>query len=212
MSKIFKILDDSHPVLKQVATPFNFSNPGEASELAAALGETMRYNYGIGLAAPQVGISTRLFVMGANDNKIFAIFNPEIIERIGEDSFEEGCLSYRGLFLRIKRPETIKVKFQDFNGLWSEQTFSGLTARIFQHEYDHLDGIVFTTKVHSLNLEKAKRKVKKNLKQLAIQEARHLQQQLVARAQQQAAHNEKLKKASVPLEFNIPDMPLITKP
>src|SRR5258706_7411946 len=102
---IYKILDNSHPALKQLAQPFDFANPVvPAQHLASSLGETMLRAYGIGLAAPQVGISTRVFVMGANENKVFAIFNPEIIERTGEDAFEEGCLSYRGLFLRIKRP------------------------------------------------------------------------------------------------------------
>jgi peptide deformylase len=100
-------------------------------------------------------------------DKIWTLFNPYIIEKneVPAD-FSEGCLSYRGLYLKLNRSNHIKVRFQALGGQFVEQEFDGLTAVCVQHELDHLDGVVFTEKVSPINLEKAKRKVKKNLKRM----------------------------------------------
>ena len=103
----------------------------------------------------------------------YVCFNPEIISGTGIDNFEEGCLSFPGLFLPITRPASIKVRYQMMDGKFIEETFTGLTARTYQHELDHLNGIVFTSKVSPIKLDKAKRKVKVNIKRLAAQAAAH---------------------------------------
>ena len=168
--EIMDLVDPYSEVLKTVTPLFDFKNPPtDPKKLGVSLVETMVKNNGVGLAAPQVGLSYRVFVMGA-EGVGFACFNPEILEEYhGYDKFEEGCLSFKGLFLPIVRPERVKVRYQDWNGLVKEETFSGLTARIFQHERDHLDGIVFTTKVSKTVLERAKDKVKSNCKKLEKQ-------------------------------------------
>ena len=84
----------------------------------------------------------------------------------GEEEYQEGCISYPGLFLKVKRSKSIKVRFTDMYGLTKEQRFDGLTARIFQHELDHLNGVLFTSKVSKTSLDRARDKVKKNIKQI----------------------------------------------
>lgn len=109
--------------------------------------EIIKENQGIGLAAPQVGILKRIIVVDFDNNlKIF--INPEILKKSKEkEIFEEGCLSFPGLFLKIKRPKEIEIKAQDLNGQEIKMKLNGLTARIFQHEVDHLDGILFIDRV-----------------------------------------------------------------
>jgi peptide deformylase len=103
--------------------------------------------------------------MGAQ-NVAFACFNPEILETEGEETVHEGCLSFPGLYLKVKRPFKIKVRYTEMNGNEKEVTFEGLTARIFQHELDHLNGVKFTSLVGPVALDIAKQKVKKNLKKM----------------------------------------------
>ena len=83
-----------------------------------------------------------------------------------EETYDEGCITYPGLFLKVKRAKTIKVRYIDMNGVEKEQRFDGLTARIFQHELDHLNGIVYISKVSRTVLERSKDKVKKNIKKI----------------------------------------------
>ena len=103
--------------------------------------ELMRAENGIGLAAPQIGISRRVFVMEIGDRR-WACFNPEIIGHSQNVvDFNEGCLSFKGDSCIIKRPESITVRYQNHRGEWQQETLDGLVARCFQHELDHLDGI-----------------------------------------------------------------------
>ena len=151
-------------ILKTKLEPFDFANPPMTpKDLAISLIETMVKYRGLGLSANQVGLPHRVFVMGAHGVG-FACFNPEILESSGEETYDEGCISFPGLFLRITRASSIKVRYTDMNGLTKEEKFEGLTARIFQHEMDHLDGICFTTKVSKIALDKAKSKIKSNIK------------------------------------------------
>ncbi|MGY4686243.1 peptide deformylase [Petrotoga mexicana DSM 14811] len=112
---------------------------------------TMYLYDGVGLAAPQVGISLRLFIMDSreeNEKGKKVVINPEIIEFLGEEvSFEEGCLSIPDIFEDVVRPEGVKVRYQDLSGNNIEEELHGYQARIFQHETDHLDGILFTDKL-----------------------------------------------------------------
>lgn len=182
--ELYSLVDGYDKVLRAKPAPFDFSQYGAekiARFEAISLLETMSKNHGVGLAANQVGLNYRLFVMGS-EGVGYAFFNPEILEVSGEVSFEEGCLSFPGLFLPVKRPDTVKIKYQDMNGQFKEQTFTGLSARIVLHEYDHMEGIVMTSKVSPLILERQKRKVKKNLKLLAAQYERWEKEKIIAQA------------------------------
>tara|TARA_B100000902_G_scaffold149601_1_gene146153 strand:- start:796 stop:1122 length:327 start_codon:yes stop_codon:yes gene_type:complete len=104
----------------------------------------MIHHKGIGLSANQIGIWERVFVM-IRDTEIITCFNPRIIkESKKEISMQEGCLSYPDLFLDISRPESVVVKYEDEDKKFHKVKLDGLDARVFQHEYDHMEGIDFT--------------------------------------------------------------------
>ena len=122
---------------------------------------------GVGLSANQVGLNMRVFVMGTEDVRM-NVFNPTITEFSSEEGHvNEGCLSYPGLTLGVKRPTDIKVKFQNDKGEWCEMQLGGITARIFQHEYDHMEGKSFLDHVSPMKLEYYKKKLK-NKKQKIV--------------------------------------------
>ena len=158
-----KLVKENDEVLRQQATAWDFDIDGDPSELIRQLAKTMMENNGIGLAAPQVGILKRIFVMG-NEQRLFACINPEILESTGEYIDQEGCLSFPNLWLKVRRYEKIKVKY--YNALGEEiiSEFEGIIGRVFQHERDHLDGVCFDTRVGKLSLEMAKNRRKKKLR------------------------------------------------
>ena len=138
-------LDNS--ILSKICTPADFKYPTENLRIAQHLIQLMMRERGIGLAANQAGIDLRLFVMFV-DKEIFHCFNPEIIDF--DDKFvimKEGCLSFPGERLDIPRPEKINVKFQSARGIEQIRHFSGIAARCFQHELDHLNGITMHRRV-----------------------------------------------------------------
>ena len=161
--EIYDLVKSTDPVLKQVCKTFDFANPPiDPIHLASSLFETMFKHSGLGLAAPQVGIPYRVFVVGYDNTNKQVFFNPEIIERSQrEDDHLEGCLTFKRLFFKVSRPQEIKVKYQHVNGEWKEDKFVGLTARCIQHEYDHLDGICFTERVGKTTLMMAREKERK---------------------------------------------------
>ena len=117
--------------------------------------ECMYKNNGIGLAAPQVGILKRLVVVDCSDKsnvkKPLKLINPEIIKLSSEIlEFEEGCLSLPTQYAKVKRPAEITVKFQNIEGIYCEESFSGIEATCIQHEVDHLDGKLFVDHVSKL--------------------------------------------------------------
>ena len=123
-------------------------------------------NHGIGLAANQIGLTKRVFVMGSEHipgfPKPFAVFNPVILNASEETALDkEGCLSYPDLWLSIKRPAVIEVRYQTSDGVVVEAALSGLIARCFQHELDHLNGICFVDIVSPLKLKLALNKLRK---------------------------------------------------
>jgi peptide deformylase len=197
--ELYSIADRFDPSLLTKPDPFYFEDSNEhsrtpviARNLAVSLLETMKENYGVGLAANQCGVPLRVFVMGS-EGVGYAFFNPEIIETTGETSFEEGCISFPGLFLPIRRPETVKLKYQDMNGVAQEKTFSGFSARIILHEYDHMEGILFTSKVPNLILDRQKRKVPKNLKILNQQRIKDQKEAIILKAIENLALEAKKK-------------------
>ena len=151
-----KLVDHNDPILTRVCESFDFSNPPiDPIEFAKDLVKHMYDWNGLGLAANQVGLPYRVFAMrGSPEN--FVCFNPRIVDRTTEEvALEEGCLSYPGLLVKIKRPKSIKVRFAMANGDVRTDTFTGMTARIFQHELGHLDGEIFYNKASRYHRDKA---------------------------------------------------------
>lgn len=107
--------------------------------LMEAMLSTMYASRGVGLAAPQVGINQKIFVMDSGDDPLF-IADPQILRRSGSECMEEGCLSLPGKVINVRRAKTIRVKYLDQDNRPVERTFSGMAARIFLHENDHLLG------------------------------------------------------------------------
>lgn len=163
--KPIPIFSDNLSLLSEVMPPFNFSNPiCDPIELIGSLKVTMKLYGGIGLAANQCGIPTRCFVVNVND-EVMAFFNPRITEYFsGEGNMDEGCLSFPGLCLNIKRPLSFKFQYENENGITMVGDFSGIAARCFLHELDHLNGIKFTSHVGKTSLMMAKKKQKKLIK------------------------------------------------
>lgn len=127
--------------MSEICQPVTFERPTDNLRLAQDLFQLMIKERGIGLAANQVGLNIRLFVMYV-DREAFHCFNPEIIHRSEQQTTsEEGCLSFPGDRCTVTRAETILARFANARGQYQEHTFTGLAARCFQHELDHLDGI-----------------------------------------------------------------------
>ena len=161
-----KLVDPSDCLLKKKPEPYLFDKDGDPQYLINVLFDKMHEFGGIGLSANQVGMDKRMFVMSGD--KSLAVFNPVILEyHTDTESFKEGCLTYPGLFLNITRPKSIKVKFQDKLGNNVFEEFIGLTARVFQHEYEHMEGKNFTENVSKLKLDLAKKRYD-NLKKKII--------------------------------------------
>lgn len=158
-----KLLSENDSQLRQVCEPWDFTVDGDPTELVKAMTKIMFENNGIGLAAPQVGVMKRLFIMG-NSDRLFVCINPEIIEVSGEVMDQEGCLSFPDLWLHVKRYEVVKGKYYNATGEEVIKDFPGLIGRVYQHERDHLDGICFDTRTAKLSLELAKNRRKKKKK------------------------------------------------
>ena len=167
---ILPIYAYGQPVLKKVAEPIDQDYPG-LSQLIADMWETMEEANGVGLAAPQIGKSIRLFVVdsasmqpeGEEDQGIRQVFlNAEILEEAGDDcSYSEGCLSIPDVSGDVDRPEEITLSYQDENFVQHTRTFTGMNARVIQHEYDHIDGILFTELLSPLKKRLVKRRLEK---------------------------------------------------
>ena len=154
------------PVLLAVGKPVADIDFGaELETLVSDMFETMEKAGGVGLAAPQVGISKRLFVMnvaGENgDRERHVLINPEIITVEGEQTGDEGCLSFPGLFQAVKREMRVIARARNVDGTEFELDVAGLAARCILHETDHCDGIVFLDRMTALKRELAKRKIKR---------------------------------------------------
>jgi|688.fasta_scaffold04933_4 peptide deformylase len=170
---LINIVDPASDIMRTPLQDFNFDEHAQAEidMMVNVLTNKMVELGGVGLSANQVGLPYRVFVMGIKEYH-GAFFNPRIIETIGEpQAFKEGCLSYPGLFMYIKRPDSVRVGYQNQRGEHRETTFSGLTARIFQHEYDHMEGRDFTMGASKLKMKMAKDRYEKKKKQLIRQHA-----------------------------------------
>ena len=173
--EIYKLVDFYDPILREPTVPWEHRkyDPKESEYLAYSLAETLKYYGGLGLSANQVGLKHRICVINMG-GEIWTMFNPVILEKgLTPATYQEGCLSYPGLYLKVPRSNHIKVRFEAMYGQEVIHEFDGLTAVCIQHEIDHLDGIVYTDQVSPIKLEQAKRKVKKNLKRMKAYAEQH---------------------------------------
>jgi peptide deformylase len=171
---IYPIVAYGDPILRKVTRPIE-KDELDLKTVVANMFETMYDASGVGLAAPQVGLNIRIFVVDgtpmnegeAEEDKEpglegfkKAFINPEILEEDGEEwGFEEGCLSIPGIRGEVFRPERLKIKYRDLD--WNEhiEDYDGTAARIIQHEYDHLQGKLFTDYLPTLKKQLLKRKL-----------------------------------------------------
>jgi peptide deformylase len=153
-----ELVETNNPILTTVCEEYQFEDPPfDPVGFAKDLVKTMRDLSGIGLSAPQVGFPYRVFAIRADPNKVF--FNPTIVwYSDNKVLLEEGCLSTPGLFIPIERSQHIKIRYRQPNGETLTETFTGMTARVCQHENNHLDGILFTHLVSRLKLDRAIKK------------------------------------------------------
>lgn len=165
---MYPIMAFGHGVLRKKALELNSDYP-EIQTLIADMFETMKEAHGVGLAAPQINLPIRLIVIDARpfaedypetEDFVKVLINPTILEESGELwSFNEGCLSFPGLHEDVSRLSNIKIKYQDANFQWREESYDGVLARVIQHEYDHLEGKMFIDRLNPLRKTLLKRKL-----------------------------------------------------
>jgi peptide deformylase len=165
---VYKIVKFGDPILETPAEPITEFDTPELHELVADMFETMYAAKGVGLAAPQVGLSQRLTVIdcsvGEDDSRKLVLINPEIIHLDGSQTGEEGCLSVPGFREDVTRAERVKVRAQNVRGEVFEASGEDLLARAMQHEIDHLNGILFLQHLSPLKRDLIRRKIKKMMK------------------------------------------------
>ena len=144
------------PILSTPTINFNFIDPQiDQYELVQEMLKTMHENRGIALSSNQIGYSLRVFVMRGEDQN-YACFNPKIVHLSDDqNTLEEGCLSFPGINVKIKRSNSVRLRFSTASGGIDTKTFAGLTARAVQHEMDHLDGALFFNRANRYHREKA---------------------------------------------------------
>ena len=161
---ILKVVKYPEPVLSQPGEPVTEFN-SELEKLAEDMFETMYASQGIGLAAPQVAVSKRVTVIDLSQGKDPAqklvLVNPEITFREGKQYEEEGCLSFPEIREKVQRAAKVKIRAQDLAGKWFEMDGEELLSRAFQHEIDHLDGMLFIFRMSSLKRDLVLRKIRK---------------------------------------------------
>jgi peptide deformylase len=161
------LLEENNPQLLEVSEEWNFRIDGSPEELVRAMSKFMTDNGGVGLAAPQLGIKKRIFIMG-NFIKLVVCINPKIVSLADDRKNDlEGCLSFPDLFMRVKRPTSAVVQYYTVSGELIERELTGLECRVFLHEYDHLIGVTFDQRVGNLSFKMAKDKRKKEAKKLS---------------------------------------------
>lgn len=149
------------PILMKPAEKFDFANPPcDPWELAEAMVKIMIDNQGMGLSACQVGLPYAVFAMIGQPNHV--MFNPRLVDVSNEQiELEEGCLSFPGMIAKIKRPIHVKIRFTGPDGLTTTKKFTGMSARVVQHEMDHLSGVLFFNHLPRVQRERLFKKASK---------------------------------------------------
>jgi len=161
---MLKLVKFPNNILREPINAFDFYNPEwNPEDLEKVMIDFMFEHNGIGLAANQIGIKARVFVMGHKDSPQLAqaFFNPQVVEASDEiDDLEEGCLSFPGVFVKVKRPKEIKALWQDKTGQFRTGNLIGYDCKCFLHELDHLEGIVYKDRVSNLKWSLANKRIK----------------------------------------------------
>jgi peptide deformylase len=165
---ILKILKYPDPVLSRPGEPITEFN-AELRKLVADMFETTYAEKGIGLAAPQVGASKRLLVIDLSVGKVpedkLVLINPEIISSDGKLYEDEGCLSFPDIREKVVRHAKVRIRAQDENGKWFEMDGDDVLSRCFQHEIDHVDGMLFIFRMSALKRDLVQRKIRKLIRE-----------------------------------------------
>ena len=154
----FRLTLYPEPVLRKVAAEVTEFDDGLRATVRAMF-DLMYASNGVGLAAPQVGLQRRILVLNATGKPEdeLALVNATIVERIGEPTlYEEGCLSFPGIYAEVKRPERCRVKARAPDGAPIEREFDGFVSRIIQHEYDHLEGVLLVDRMSAADKQRHK--------------------------------------------------------
>ena len=157
-------LDSKH--IYEETAPFDFKTE-DAEKIHNMMSKLLADKKALGCAANQIGVNSSFFCFGdPNDlNTHVTVFNPKIVDYFGDSVYaEEACLTFPGLWIKIKRPENIRARFSTWDGKTDTLTFGGMSSRVFQHEYDHLFGVTFQKRASIIHLDQAKRKQKKWLR------------------------------------------------
>ena len=186
----FKLIPPQDPRVLSCIAPFSDdmlkdTDIKDRKDLSNKMFKTMNKYSGLGLSANQCGLPFRMFVMGDNllleNGEKLAAFNPKIIEKLPSDErykeeilMKEGCLTFPFLFLNINRPRIVEVEYEDVEGKVIKKDLDGMFSRIYQHEYDHMQGIIFTDRVSKLKLDMAKKKQIKMVKEYAKKVGNHI--------------------------------------
>ena len=163
----YKLVKETDPILKQKCKDHELTET--TKDLVYDMITIMQEHDGIGLAAPQIGVDERLFVIGHKETGFVVCINPEWAptEDSEEELFLEGCLSFPHLQMKVKRHNKILCEFTDLNGIRKTSEFVGVWAQAIQHEYDHLEGITFDERAGSTALSIAKSKRREKMKRIA---------------------------------------------
>lgn len=159
VENVLEIKKFPDPVLKKISKPVEVFD-SELENFVDDLFRAMRVHDGVGLAAPQVGVSKRIAVV-EYEEKSYVLINPKILEQKGIQEGEEGCLSFPGIYANVKRPQWVKIEVQDTNGEKHILEGEGYVARAFLHEMDHLNGKLFVDYLSNLKKNAIKTKIAK---------------------------------------------------
>lgn len=153
-NKLIKATSRICPILTTISQPFDFRDPQfDPEEFANSLVRKMVRENGVGLAAIQVGVPMRVFAI--RTDPIIVAYNPKFVgTEGGMIASEEGCLSFPGLWIKVKRVEEVRLRFQTPQGKFVTQSLAGLASRIAQHEYDHIDGVLFFNRASRFHRDK----------------------------------------------------------
>lgn len=155
-----QLISETDEILKKAQENFDFSNPPyDPKEFAVKLHECMVKNNGLGLSACQVGIPYRAFAMRVDNGEPYVLFNPKVVSQSDNlISMKEGCLSFPLLYMNVKRPDSVRIRYQTYTGETKTNQFIGMSARVALHEMDHMEGITYMNRATSFELQRATRK------------------------------------------------------
>lgn len=163
---MLELVEPKHPAIHTPASANPFDLDIDLAEFESKMIQLMHDRFGIGLSANQVGLNYNMFVMNHTEKGDIGIYNPEIIEKSNSQiSMEEGCLTWPILYMNITRPESCTVRYQTIDKEYIDEELTGINARCFLHEFDHLQGKIFLDYASDLKLQRAMKKRDKRIRE-----------------------------------------------